>query len=851
MRKYLLYLLTSVLALPLWAQGGDCPGWKNPTSFNTGSPMYTWTARVGQRISSGASTGYTIFSTCAASNCPDITGHANITSSTYNTGADGGISCCNDGNIWDANDSRFQIITNANAGLDQFTINNGTGMQRIPQGYSSCIRLGDPRSNGTASNSNTWSSGSNLTAEALFYTMYVTPLNALLIINYAVVGRCYSHTPAEAGEFLIRVVKQNDDGTWPNAPINDSMWFRISAPPIPSSGIPDAPWQMGRPGSSCGATTCAYVYKPWTKVAVSLSQYLYQNVRVELYNSDCIYAVDPIYAYVCGDYKPMRINSSGCADANSSAIDTLSAPQGLTQYRWYAATMGPEEDILNAEYMSTVHFRVLTDTSSSNFYVPTINDFILTEGPNAGDTVARQTFMCTMVSALDPNKPITSRIYANVDNDKPFASFLYTADCNRTAYFSNQSVAYGSNTLDMDSTCWYIYSDSIGTTVVDTLWGDEVSYQFPAEGYYKVSVRVKVVGKDCGTIWSDVCRIKEEHPVPIALSESVVCQGEKVTAYCTEHCDLDKVWTIGDSLTYTSDELHSYDSVTFTVPAGITTITLTTSNNGLCEATTTTTVKGIGNSTITSDVDASLICRGDSVVLSAFGVDEPRWLSSPYDSLLGDGYGQNTVVVTPQVTTTYTAQPTGDTRCVQNASSITIMVLPYPIPTIWTSKNFVDITDPILTIEDRSPYSNSSEWHFSDGLTEHGGRVEHRFGGVGDSVYITLNTCNEQRCCSDTTISLPVLINALWIPNVFTPGELNNNVFRMTSTIPVVEYEIWIYNRHGILMYHGEDFEQGWDGRDQNGNPCPQGAYAYFYRYTLNVDADRPRTGTGTVTLIR
>ena len=67
--KRILFLI-ALTVLGLTAQGQldpDCPGFRNTTSFSTGSSFYYWTARVGDRISSGASTGYTVYSTCAAS----------------------------------------------------------------------------------------------------------------------------------------------------------------------------------------------------------------------------------------------------------------------------------------------------------------------------------------------------------------------------------------------------------------------------------------------------------------------------------------------------------------------------------------------------------------------------------------------------------------------------------------------------------------------------------------------------------------------------------------------------------------------------------------------------------------
>ena len=853
--RQIIMLLALAGTLHVNAQSDDagCPGFRNTANFSTGNPLFFWSARVGERVlpsgNNDTTTGYYVMSTCAASNA-QVVAASSITSASYNSGADGGITCCNDGNLWDANDHRFQIITSANAGADQFTINGENSMQRICPGYSTSIRLGDPRATGNASSSHNWASGSNKGSEALFYTMQVNPLNALLIINYAVVGRCYPHTAREAGEFLIRVVKQNADGTWPNAPINDSLWFKVSAPDLPSNNQPVAPWVMGRPGSSCSSTTCGYVYKPWAKAAISLSNYMYENVRVEMYTSDCIYNVDPLYAYIAGDFAPMQINAVGCADANSSAIDTLSAPEGMITYQWFVCTTGYDDDIYNAEHMDSLNYRQLSEPSESNLYVPTIEDFVVTEGPNTGDTIPQQTFLCKMVSALDPAKPFTSKVYANVENGKPTPYAAISSDCDLTIHFTNASVTYGNNTIDADSTYWVIYSDTLNSSVLDTVWGESVSYQFPAQAYYNVKMRVRVRGKNCGSERTFVVEAIESLPDPIRLSEAIVCDGDTVQASCTSHCERDKEWHIGEAV-YISDSVNHYDTITWVPAVGNTTVSLTTSYKGRCQATTTALVKCEGYTEITSNVDASLICAGDTVMLSAAGIDSPHWSSVPYDPILDSMQGEDTVYIHPMVTTTYTVRPAGETRCLMELPEITIKVLAYPIPTIWSSRPCVERTDPKVTFEDRSPNSTSSVWTFSDGLTETGVHVEHQFGAMGDSVTVSLHACNDNRCCSDTTIVLPVEVNALWVPNAFTPSENTNSRFMLITTISITDFEIWIYNRQGLLVHHGTDISEGWDGNDLDGAACQQGAYVYFYRYTKLSEPDRRYTGEGTVTLIR
>ena len=852
-KALLVLFMLPVLGMEAYSQSNsDCPGFRNPSSFNTGNPNFFWSARVGDRTyTSGnqndTTTGYHIMSTCATAT--DITGHANITSASYNSGADSYITSCGH-NFFDANESRFQIIGPANAGIDQFTIApGGTGMPRIPPGYTHSIRLGDMRNTGQAVNLNTpGGSHNNKGAEALFYTMYVTSENALLFINYAVVARRYPHSAYDAGEFLIRVVKQNTDGSWPNAPITDSLWYKVSAPQYGAGTSMPLGWEVG--AGDPNNWPCTYAYKPWAKVAISLSQYLYEHVRIEMYTSDCIYNADPIYAYISGDFQAMRIDATGCADAASSDIDTLEAPSGLLSYQWFVTTGDYEEDLYDASYMETVSFRQVSEVSTNNMYIPTLSDFVISSGPNTGDTVSTKTFMCKMTSALDPAKPITSKVYVNVTNGKPVPHVYMTSDCDLTVNFTNQSTTFSNINIDADSTRWIVYSDTLCTSVLDTLWGDVVSYRFPTDGYYKVTMRVKVWGKECGSQQTVVCRALQGHAIPIGLSDSLLCEGESAMVYCTENCHLEKEWHIGDSV-LVSDNMNHYDTIHWQPPTGLNEITLTTTTDGLCPATSTAWVKVLGNTTLTSNVDASLICRGDTVTLSALGVDEPRWLSVPYDSALGDGNKQNIVKIWPQQTTTYTVVPTHETRCMQNSSTITIMVLQYPIPTIWTNHIFVDRANPLLRLEDRSPYSNSSLWTFSDGMSEQGARVEHYFGSMNDSVSISLHTCNEERCCADTTLWLPVKTQAIWIPNIFTPLEPTNQTFKFVTTLNIIQFDIWIYNRNGALVYHGTDFSKGWDGNRDDGSPCPQGAYAYRYEYKVDTEPDRVIAGTGTVTLLR
>lgn len=862
MKRVLIYCLAVLMVADVFAQGSSdpCPFFKNPTTFGfqgtSGTASFRgWSARVGQRIASGASSGYTVYSTCAASNCQDIVGHSNITASSRNTGSDAGINCCNHDNLWDAaQDHRFMIITHANAGIDQLTVNGSNGMQRIPPGYTSCIRLGDPRASyDGASGSAQWNSGNaNKSSEALFYTLRVTPNNALLIINYAVVGRCFSHEPEVAGEFLIRVVKQDTNGTWLNEPINDSLWFRISAPPIPASGTPDLPWMMGRPGDLCASTTCAYVYKPWTKVAISLSQYLYQTVRVEMYTSDCVPTVDPLYAYICGDYRPMTLLSTSCPDPDADVIDTLTAPPGMLSYTWYVSTADAVQNIYNTDQVTAAHFRLVQDSSLNDRYMPRIEDFIITEGPSAGDTALEKTFRCVMTSAMDPSKPMHSMVYVNIKNRRPIIDYEWHGDCNGTVTFQNYSHTDLAAGIDPAATYWVVYADTLCTLPLDTVWGELATYTFPRAGRFGVKLYCATASdgntSSCGAAKSFVCRAMGLPPAAFTVNKQVLCEGQSAMFTCTEGCDLQKSWTIDDSV-YTSSDDEPLNMLVKRLEKGTHAVTLTTVNEDGCSSTVSNTVTVYGVPELNISGDRYEICLGDTVRVTATGNgDECQWNSSPVDSALATQQGQSTIVVCPRKTTTYYLMPSSSNPCSDEGATFTIKVLPRTKAAVHSSLPSVSADDNTLYFSDATPNRLSTRWLFSDGVQDSGLTVRHSFYiGDNDSVSVWMESCNRAGCCGDTTLWLPVVPVGVWFANVFAPSE--GDRFGMITAMPVKGFEIYIYNREGLLVHHSEDHTALWDGTDLNGRPCVQGAYVYWYRYTTNNLGWHE--GHGTVTLLR
>ena len=861
--------LPMLLPVPCHAQD-YCPGFRNPLSFSEGSPLlgYYWSARVGERVypenNSDTTTGYYVMSTCASPNCPSIKGHNNIASTIYYSGSDYNISHCGH-NFFDANDHRFQIITSADSGIDQFTVNGpGTGMPRIAPGYTTSIRLGDMRNTGSSSltnHSHTWSSfHPNKGAEALFYTMFVTPENAMIFINYAIVARRYSHTAYDAGEFLIRVVGHNADGTWPNAPINDNLWYKVSAPNFNGNELP-AGWYAGYSSSSnlSSAWPCTYAYKPWTKVAISLNAYIYDSVRIEMYTSDCIYNADPIYAYIAGDYQSMVLRSSGCPSPESEVVDTLTAPPSMLTYRWYVSRSGAvsDENLYNSEMLDTLPFRQVWPPNDSygtdSVYAVRLEDFVIETGQQAGDTATEQTFMCIMTSALDPNKPFESKIYSNVTNRKPLVDYVYEPHCDGSVTFRNASIIFARQEQVDDSTRWIFYADTLGTQSMDTLYGNDVTYSFPEEGTYSVRLFVSAQGQTEGDICSAAklftCRTILNPPSGFTLSTRQLCENDQLIMRASDEVrQLEGVtlqWAVDDSvISETSADARCKLSV------GDHVLSLTVTNADSCSSTSFDSLYVYGQPHIDLSSVTSAICQGDSVTLSAVGNISYSWNSAPYDSTVANAEGRQSFTVSPSVSTTYYLLPAEDNPCTVEGAEVYIEVIPYPTPSIRTSSPRVNIENTTVTLQDVSPYSVSSQWVFSDGGSAEGARVTHNFTDIsGDSVDFTLNTCNRLDCCSDTNVHLPIEATTIWFPNTFTPDAESNNRFGPYTTLTLIEYELSVYNRQGQLVYRTTDPAAPWNGMTDSGVKAPHGVYTWFCRYAYSSDATH--TARGAVTMLR
>lgn len=160
----------------------------------------------------------------------------------------------------------------------------------------------------------------------------------------------------------------------------------------------------------------------------------------------------------------------------------------------------------------------------------------------------------------------------------------------------------------------------------------------------------------------------------------------------------------------------------------------------------------------------------------------------------------------------------------------------------------MDVLNILLT--DASINGDSRTWYLPNGGTARDKNFQFSYPVSEDSVEIQMHAVSQYGCEEDASIVIHMLKETFWIPNVFTPSAETNNFFRPYG-IGLVDLQMSIFDRRGVLVYRFKDMNDAWDGKDMNGNDLPQGVYTYIVHYKNLVNPDKTNVSKGTITLIR
>jgi len=187
-----------------------------------------------------------------------------------------------------------------------------------------------------------------------------------------------------------------------------------------------------------------------------------------------------------------------------------------------------------------------------------------------------------------------------------------------------------------------------------------------------------------------------------------------------------------------------------------------------------------------------------------------------------------------------------------------ICVIEDPVAQFLALSTESNIFDPEFEFTNTSLNANTYEWNFGDGATSNASdEVTHLYPDVPAGYTVCLTAINSMyEGCADS-ICVPVVINDLviyYLPNTFTPdGDNFNEYFQpvFTSGYDPYDFDMFIFNRWGEVIWESHDATVGWDGTyGVSGKLVQDGTYNWKIEFKTSANDERVSV-SGSVSLIR
>lgn len=184
-----------------------------------------------------------------------------------------------------------------------------------------------------------------------------------------------------------------------------------------------------------------------------------------------------------------------------------------------------------------------------------------------------------------------------------------------------------------------------------------------------------------------------------------------------------------------------------------------------------------------------------------------------------------------------------------------INVYANPVAEFSTNLNPATTMDANITFTNQSSTDvNYWFWDFGDGttLSPSTSSPVHDFPNDQPGVFTTTLIVQNANGCYDT-VSHDIRIFsefAFFIPNAFTPNDDGSNDYFNGAGVGIADYDLWIYDRWGNMIFHSEDLNNHWDGKAKNGSEIAQ-QDVYVWKVKLTDVFEKTHDYIGTVTLVK
>lgn len=237
--------------------------------------------------------------------------------------------------------------------------------------------------------------------------------------------------------------------------------------------------------------------------------------------------------------------------------------------------------------------------------------------------------------------------------------------------------------------------------------------------------------------------------------------------------------------------------------------------------------------------------------VSSGNVTSWNWQFGDGDSSIAQN-PQHCFVIPTSYSVTLTATTNNGCKDTQTLNNY-ITAFPSPVAGFVASPNPTTVLAPMVQFTDLSSGASTWFWNFGDGDTltllaqDH---PYHQYPNDGHGVYQVMQIVSSPNGCTDTAY-LDVIVQgdfSFYIPNAFTPnGDGKNETFFGVGE-GIDTYDLYIFDRWGNLMFHGDEINKHWDGRYKGVKVQED---VYVYRVVITDIFRKKHNFMGHVTVIR
>lgn len=184
-----------------------------------------------------------------------------------------------------------------------------------------------------------------------------------------------------------------------------------------------------------------------------------------------------------------------------------------------------------------------------------------------------------------------------------------------------------------------------------------------------------------------------------------------------------------------------------------------------------------------------------------------------------------------------------------------VHIYPLPVAEFDPTPNPATLLDPNVTMVNQSSQDvNYWNWNFGDGATLTGltSSPTHPYANESPGSYVVTLIVSNTHGCLDTVVHEISIIPefTFFIPNAFTPNGDGVNEYFYGTGVGIIEYDLWIFDRWGAMIFHSDDLDKKWNGKANNGAEIAQ-QDVYVWKVKLTDVFNKKHNYIGTVTLVK